>query len=378
MLANEKELQNIRVKRLGGAIYTVDEVSGLLGIPRPTLYRYLREYSIPHLRQAGRISIPEDSFDRIREARDLHKEGLGTESVRRQLREGSAPDTGDLDRRLDSLHSTLEDLRADIRERPAVEETALSPTMRTILARQSLLMSAMFNLTEMVEDLLLASGKPRKPPLVDIGTAEVMPERRARDLAGVQGLAALGTATLPGTEDVGVGATIGAGSADFGTLRRRRRRGVLAILALLLVAVVLALMIPTVLGGSGTSSAVPRVKETAGEPPADQKAVAAKDGSRSEGAEVPDVSGQSLGEAVGAISDAGFEVVDIKTEASPRNPDTAIRTKPTAGVPAEPGANVVLTMSGGPAVTPSSSASASATATAAATATASAAAGDVN
>jgi hypothetical protein len=33
----------------GGAIYTVDEVSGLLGIPRPTLYRYLREYSIPHL-----------------------------------------------------------------------------------------------------------------------------------------------------------------------------------------------------------------------------------------------------------------------------------------------------------------------------------------
>ena len=77
-----------------GTIYTVDEVSGLLGIPRPTLYRYLREYSIPHLRQAGRISIPEDSFDRIREARDLHKEGLGTGSVRRQLREGSAPDAG--------------------------------------------------------------------------------------------------------------------------------------------------------------------------------------------------------------------------------------------------------------------------------------------
>ena len=34
--------------------------------------------------------------------------------------------------------------------------------MRTMLARQSLIMSAMFNLTEMVEELLLASGKPRK------------------------------------------------------------------------------------------------------------------------------------------------------------------------------------------------------------------------
>jgi excisionase family DNA binding protein len=85
------------VNMLEGTIYTVDEVSGLLDIPRPTLYRYLREYSIPHLRKAGRISIPEDSFDRIREARDLHREGLGTESVRRQLRE----DTGELDRRLD-------------------------------------------------------------------------------------------------------------------------------------------------------------------------------------------------------------------------------------------------------------------------------------
>src|SRR5919199_2851797 len=104
MLTGRKKLQNICVRILEGAIYTVDEVSDLLGIPRPTLYRYLREYSIPHLRKAGRISIPEDSFDRIREARDLHKEGLSTESVRRQLREGA----GGLDRTLDRLHQTLE------------------------------------------------------------------------------------------------------------------------------------------------------------------------------------------------------------------------------------------------------------------------------
>ena len=359
------------MKRLGGAIYTVDEVSGLLGIPRPTLYRYLREYSIPHLRQAGRISIPEDSFDRIREARDLHRDGLGTESVRRQLREGSAPDTGDLDRRLDSLHRTLEDLRVDLKERPAAEDMALSPAMRTILARQSLLMSAMFNLTEMVEDLLLASGKPRKPPLVDLGVAEAMPERPARDLVEIPDQVALGTAALAGTDDIGVGRTLEARSADFGTLRRRRRRVVLAILAVLLVAVVLAWMIPTLFGASDAGPAVPMVKETADEPPGALKAVAVTKGSRPE---VPDVSGRSLDEAVRIISDAGFEVVDIRTEASRRDQDKAIRTKPAAGVPAEPGANVTLTMSGGPAGTSSSSASASAAATVAATATTSASA----
>ncbi|MCA1717676.1 MAG: helix-turn-helix domain-containing protein, partial [Actinobacteria bacterium] len=70
-------------------IYTVDEVSDLLDIPRPTLYRYLREYSIPHVRRSGKISIPEESFDRIKEARELHREGLGTASVRRRLREGN-------------------------------------------------------------------------------------------------------------------------------------------------------------------------------------------------------------------------------------------------------------------------------------------------
>src|SRR4028119_1055279 len=103
----EKTRENIRVRTMEGSIYTVDDVSDLLSIPRPTLYRYLREYSIPHLRQGGRIRIPEDSFDRIREARDLHKEGLGPETVRRRLREGGL-DTGALDRRLHQLHDPLE------------------------------------------------------------------------------------------------------------------------------------------------------------------------------------------------------------------------------------------------------------------------------
>src|SRR5215211_2735863 len=184
MLAYRKKSPKYSREIAGGAIYTVDEVSALLGIPRPTLYRYLREYSIPHLRRDGRISIPEDSFDRIRRARDLHKEGLGTESVRRQLREGRSPDSEELDRRLDSLHRTMEGLRGDIRERPVTEDLALSPTLRTILARQSLLMSAVFNLTEMVEELLLASGKPRKPLSEDLRIHDALPEREARELPG--------------------------------------------------------------------------------------------------------------------------------------------------------------------------------------------------
>jgi excisionase family DNA binding protein len=141
-----------------GLIYTVEEVSELLGIPRPTLYRYLREYSIPHLRKSGKISIPEESFDRIREARDLHKEGLGTESVRRVLREGNT-DTGEIKERIERLSESLEKLKGN---GSAADEALSSQAMRTMLARQSLITSAMFNLTEMVEELLLASGKPRK------------------------------------------------------------------------------------------------------------------------------------------------------------------------------------------------------------------------
>jgi excisionase family DNA binding protein len=107
-----------------GLIYTVEEVSDLLGIPRPTLYRYLREYSIPHLRRSGKISIPEESFDRIREARDLHKEGLGTESVRRALRESNGgPDTGEIKERIERLSESLEKLKSN----GSAADEALSP-----------------------------------------------------------------------------------------------------------------------------------------------------------------------------------------------------------------------------------------------------------
>lgn len=353
MLADERTSQNIRVKRLGGAIYTVDEVSGLLGIPRPTLYRYLREYSIPHLRRAGRISIPEDSFDRIREARDLHKEGLGTESVRRQLREGSVPDSGVLDRRLDTLHRSVEDLRGDV---------SFSPALRTLLARQSLLMSAVFNLTGMVEELLLASGKPSKRIFRDIETGEMLPGPTAPGRPGRPGEVAAGTKTIPTDDRRYEDGTSAVRPTDFGALRRRRRRGVMRILAALALAACLAWALTTL---PGTGSSVPRVVETVVEPPEAPKALAAGgDSGPEEGTTIPDVSGRSLEEAVKIISGAGFEVAAIETRASRRDPETAIRTNPTAGAPAKPGAPVTLTMSAGPAVATSSATATAAPATA--------------
>jgi DNA-binding transcriptional MerR regulator len=385
-------LQNILVRTLEGAIYTVDEVSGLLDIPRPTLYRYLREYSIPHLRREGRISIPEDSFDRIREARDLHKEGLGTESVRRQLRESS----GELDRRLDGLHQTLESLRGDTRERPATDEVAPSATLRTILARQSLLMSAMFNLTEMVEHLLLASRKPRKRPSENLGIGYALPEPHARERLVIPERPPSTTPAITSAVQGSAGGQLAIRSNDFGALGRRRRRGVLTILAALLLVACLAWAAWALIAAGDDESSVPRVTQTASEPPGGPKEIAgpgetprrdetpareanggkvAAGGSQPERAiEVPDVSGRSLEGAVRIISDAGFEVATIKTRASQRDPGMAIRTKPPAGASARPGSPVSLTMGGGPAVASSRAQNASVSGSVSASASASASA----
>ena len=134
-------------------VYSVDEVSDRLDIPRPTLYRYLREYSIPHLRQAGKISIPEESFDRIREARALHREGLGTESVRRKLREeNDHVDVEELADRLDRLSGVLESLREDLKPAngaPGTQEEAL----QTLHEKQDTLISEVSRLHGIVEEL---------------------------------------------------------------------------------------------------------------------------------------------------------------------------------------------------------------------------------
>ena len=367
-----------------GPIYTVEEVSDLLGIPRPTLYRYLREYSIPHLRRSGKISIPEESFDRIREARDLHKEGLGTESVRRVLREGGAASPGELGERLDALSETLKDLQ----EKSAADEPISSPALRTMLARQSLLISAVFNLTEMVEDLLLASGKPRKTVFSEVRAVTPLPEYRAkRQLEGAGPTLTVAEpareAPARSSEPVVVPQRRG---SRFGYLSRRRRNrtlGVLTALAVLLVAAVLAWYLPAPFGdaspeasagagqqaedgaganGGESRDAAPEARGGAedGAAPADGEAPAGTpsgDGDpggvapgleEAQPGEVPDVRGQGVEEAAQTLADSGYKVAAIRTEAGPEEAGTATGTDPAPGTAAEPGTPVTLVMSGGP------------------------------
>ena len=340
-----KNFENICVISRRGRIYTVEEVSDLLGIPRPTLYRYLREYSIPHLRQSGRISIPEDSFDRIREARDLHKEGLGTESVRRLLREGSG-DSGELKERLERVSETLERLREN---GPATEEALPSQDLRTVLARQSLIMSAMFNLTEMVEELLLASGKPRKAVFEEV-------EGEIREVAPPSERTEIPITTKPGPEILPRSAVPHSGvrRKRFGSLARQRRRSSLTLLSVLLVGVILMWALPTLDGrqaedsSSGAQSGDPQEKQG---PAVAQNPSAGNDASENvagSGEAVPDVSGQGMVEASRTLSGAGFEVAAIKTVTSQEEAGTTTRTVPSGGSTVGPGTPVVLIVSGGP------------------------------
>jgi excisionase family DNA binding protein len=336
----------LRDNREGGPIYTVEEVSDLLGIPRPTLYRYLREYSIPHLRRSGRISIPEESFERIREARDLHKEGLGTGSVRRLLREGGGPHTGELKEQLDQLSENLESLRGN--EKPAVDEAPSSHALRTILARQNLLISAMFNLTEMVEELLLASGKPRKAVFDDVEgeIRRVTPLPERTQLQTPKG--------VPATTESTLRALPAQRATRFGSLARRRRRGVLVFVSALLAVVLLVLALPA-LGGellsgipfSDARENAPEDEGAAQNPPAGSEASESSAG-EAERVGVPDISDRSVVEAVPILRKAGFRVSAIKVVRSQKEAGTVMRTKPSAGSAVEPGTPVVLVMSGGP------------------------------
>jgi excisionase family DNA binding protein len=374
MLADENP-ENFCVINGRGLIYTVEEVSDLLGIPRPTLYRYLREYSIPHLRKSGKISIPEESFDRIRDARDLHKEGLGTESVRRALREGgNGPDTGEIKAQIDRLSERLERLRGN---GSAADETLSSQAMRTVLARQSLLMSAMFNLTEMMEELLLASGKPRKTVFeeVDGEIREVTVPRRGGRLRSRRSVpAGAEPKALPRSPDLPA-----ARAERFGTLARRRRRTSLALLAALLVCVALLLALPRLGGGEQLPAGLPFLGESRtdeGPSSPNQAPESQRDGGASSGSvataqqpskggetrgagaaggtvrtgpgEVPDVLGRDVEEAARRLNRAGYEVAAIQTVESEEEAGTVLETQPAVGTAAEPGTPVFLVVSGGP------------------------------
>jgi hypothetical protein len=316
----------------------------------------LREYSIPHLRRSGRISIPEESFERIREARDLHKEGLGTESVRRLLREGGGPHTGELKEQLHELSENLGRLRGN--ERPSADEAPPSHALRTILARQNLLISAMFNLSEMVEELLLASGKPRKVLFEDV-EGEIRGVAPPPERAPLESLETGSSAGAPTLQALPV-----QGATRFGSLARRRRRGVVVALSALMTVVLLALALPAV--GSELSIGLPFLKwreaesspgtpaDPAGDegatqgPPAGGETASSPDAGEEERIEVPDVSDRDAVEAARLLSRAGLEVGAVRSLKSHREAGTVMRTRPASGSAVGPETPVVLVTSGGP------------------------------
>jgi PASTA domain len=328
----------------------------------------LREYSIPHLRQSGRISIPEESFERIREARDLHKEGLATESVRRLLREGGSPNAGELKERLDQLSENLEKFRGS--ERPATDEVLPIHTLRTILARQNLLISAMFDLTEMVEELLIANGKPRKAVFDDVkDEIQVVAspiERNGRQQPETPEMTPAAIESpgedLPDRMDHFFTPVRG---ARFGTLARRRR-GVLVTLSMLTVVLLLTWALPTM--GSELASGITffdasnAEKSSASAPdpaaaadgvntpdhPPVNEAAEAESPSTGETREVPDVSDRGVVEATRILSRAGLDVAAIKSVARQKEAGTVVRTEPSADSAVEPETPIVIVMSGGP------------------------------
>lgn len=224
--------------------YTVDEVSDRVGVPRPTLYRYLREYSIPHLRRSGKIYVPEESFDRIKEVRELHKEGLATESVRKRLQEESSFDVEELMERLDRISEALEGLQGSPKP---VNGVSSAQTLQTILERQSLLISAVSNLSEMLEDLLYTNGHPRKAPLVGNPEAETQEQKPlSEQLREVSETMEKGSPTNEPASESSWG-TVRPLTAPaqrgrrFGAMAKRRRRGALVVLLTLLTSAALVI-----------------------------------------------------------------------------------------------------------------------------------------
>lgn len=346
----------------------------------------MKEYSIPHLRQAGRISIPEDSFDRIREARDLHREGLGTESVRRRLEEG---DGEDFATRLDGISDTLEEMRGNLGG--AATGTSSHEALRTILARQTLLISAVSDLTGMVEDLLAASGQPRREQAVLVeaedptGTRFLEPVPPAISPSvktpAQLGVALDGEQPLPTSEDPSSGDRRSDRHKRFG-VRGRRRRLLVGALALFVFAglaagaafaggLVPGLDAPRTgsesssndTGDSGgtTSTSVAATTASKGaaglttrdvaqvaEPrPVAEPSVALEsdEDPLPVALEVPDVSGESIRGAIRELSGAGLRVEGYRNEPGPRG--VVMGTEPTAGSVAAPGDEVYLVVGRG-------------------------------
>jgi hypothetical protein len=251
------------------------------------------------------------------------------------------------------------------------------------------MLSAMFNLTGMVEDLLLNNGKSRKRPVarVEEGLIHAVP-LRAEERGQLSGTLVAEPVAVRETEaPVIPSPTQNLPTSRFGTLGRRRRRAALAVLSALLLGVLLILLLPTLNDNKSATSNGPAPNNAAGQqkPPEERPVGAGADEADGEGAgpdnvaatdavppeaetttaeegtqdtetppdangggSIPDVSGRPLEEAARALSEAGYTVAAIRSVQGSEEYGTVTGTEPSAGTEARPNAPVVLTMGAGP------------------------------
>jgi excisionase family DNA binding protein len=370
-------------------VYSVDEVSERLDIPRPTLYRYLREYSIPHLRRAGKISIPEESFDRIREARELHREGLGTEAVRRRLREEDILDVEELAERLDRLSGALERLREDLKP---INGTTGSQreALQTLHEKQDTLISEVSRLNKLVQELSSMessfqreafqqepsdSPEGSREPEVIFQQSEERTERLPQAASSaetdpVRNSAVQGAVAEPASEmdgdpdpttrmeghDPSTRKVYSKKSGDpfvvftlgerFGDLVKGRWRWLLALLVTALVLLMVAVLVWGLLApGEGAKE-----QTSSNEPEAQEESQSASEASESpQAVEVPGLVGLTLPEAQEEIDMVGLEgdaVNEVSSYAVPAG--TVAAQEPAVGVEVDPGSPVNLVVSSGP------------------------------
>ncbi|CAA9442213.1 MAG: hypothetical protein AVDCRST_MAG37-1480 [uncultured Rubrobacteraceae bacterium] len=331
--------------------YTVDEVSEVLEIPGPTLYRYLREYSIPHERRAGKISIPEESLERIREARELHKEGLGTTSVRQRLKQTGDVDTKVLTERLDRLCGKLENLH--------LPQDAASPgVLREILEGQRSLTLAVHRLTERVEDILAADSTVGRLSYSDRPEERVYARKAFPDRFGTE--ETLAKHDRPGMSDYEMDSatdTVEYSKArvrrvsKFGDMsRKRRRNGALALLLALMLGGVLIWGLASWGYSEGDRAQASSIEPANTEEPEagdQEQSPATVEAAQEVG--VPSLAGLTFPQAKDRLAEAGLEPGERAEVESIEIPTgTVITQYPASGEAVEPGSGVKLLFSSGP------------------------------